>query len=79
MTENDFTPKDMARFTQIAASADPVVRTNITIKRTWRERLFSWPWRPWVASYTSDPLDIYRAAQENIEATTGITDLMRGK
>lgn len=22
---------------------------RIVTKRTWKERLFSWPWRPWVA------------------------------
>lgn len=24
-----------------------------TIDRTWRERLFSWPWRPWVTQRMS--------------------------
>jgi hypothetical protein len=25
------------------------------VKRTWRERLFSWPWRPWVESKMVEP------------------------
>jgi hypothetical protein len=24
--------------------------TTRTVNRTWRERLFSWPWRPWLAT-----------------------------
>lgn len=27
----------------------------VTVRHTWRRRLFSWPWRPWVASYTYTP------------------------
>jgi len=23
-----------------------------TLRRSWRERFFSWPWRPWVKSHT---------------------------
>lgn len=22
----------------------------VYVRRTWRERLLSWPWRPWIAS-----------------------------
>lgn len=28
----------------------------IQVRYTWRERLISWPWRPWVATYTRIPL-----------------------
>lgn len=27
----------------------------VTAPRTWRQRLFSRPWRPWVATYTYTP------------------------
>lgn len=26
-----------------------------TVRRTWRQRLFSWPWRPWKPTYTITP------------------------
>lgn len=28
-----------------------------TVRRTWRERLFSWPWRPWQATKVAVTLD----------------------
>lgn len=27
----------------------------VQVRLTWRRRLLSWPWRPWVASYTRTP------------------------
>jgi hypothetical protein len=37
-----------------------VVRKTVEVKRSWKERLFSWPWRPWkktklVDEYHPDP------------------------
>lgn len=37
------------------------ISTTVEVERTWRERLFSWPWRPWrstrtVTIYKPDPL-----------------------
>jgi hypothetical protein len=30
--------------------------THFTVRRSWLERLFSWPWRPWaVENYVSVP------------------------
>jgi hypothetical protein len=26
------------------------------LQRTWRERILSWPWRPWVKTKLGDPL-----------------------
>lgn len=37
----------------ISGHHDEIVFTNCrwynTVRRTWRERLLSWPWRPWVS------------------------------
>lgn len=28
---------------------DPTILAMLRVKRSWRDRLFTWPWRPWVA------------------------------
>jgi hypothetical protein len=28
----------------------------VTTRRSWRNRLLSWPWRPWVATTTHTPM-----------------------
>lgn len=33
-----------------------------TIRLTWRERLLTWPWRPWIATVTFVPKVPYRGA-----------------
>ena len=35
-----------------------VVKTDIVIPRSWAERLFSWPWRPFAKSKTIGELPI---------------------
>jgi hypothetical protein len=37
---------------------------TVTVPRTWRERFWSWPWRPWQAtrSYTHIPQVPYKGA-----------------
>jgi hypothetical protein len=45
-------PEDGIELT--AWQGDPITLTHAAIwdegrRRTWRERLFSWPWRPWMA------------------------------
>ena len=32
------------------------------IRRSWRERLLSWPWRPWQATKPDDDPNIYETA-----------------
>lgn len=27
----------------------------VTVRRSWRDRLLSWPWRPWIATRTHIP------------------------
>jgi len=33
---------------QIVESTELTITESEIVPRTWRERLFSWPWRPWV-------------------------------
>jgi len=33
-------------------------------KRSWRERLFSWPWKPWVKSYPVNTPSMVRVGNE---------------
>jgi len=45
--------EDIHRFLSIGNFNIPIIETPYAIehkevKRAWRERLFSWPWRPWV-------------------------------
>ncbi len=45
---------------EIIASSDCLVRCDQVVARTWRERLFSWPWKPFrptkiVTHYEPDP------------------------
>ena len=32
----------------IQIKTDNFLHSTITVNRTWKERLFSWPWEPWV-------------------------------
>jgi len=34
------------------------------VRYSWRQRLLSWPWRPWVATYTVIPQVPYRGAMQ---------------
>jgi hypothetical protein len=50
------------------------------IELTWRQRLFSWPWRPWIARRKSgwlllqEELDAIEAERDSL---CGITEVMR--
>lgn len=49
--------------------------------RTWRERLLSWPWRPWISEAPSDyalGLAMREEIMKQASDLTGITELMRG-
>lgn len=39
---------------------DNTIPTYKMIKRSWKERLLSWPWRPWVAKVRTNVLLVYQ-------------------
>lgn len=44
---------------------DPNRLTTQIVSRSWRDRLFTWPWRPWVAQktvHTPDPMLYFDAS-----------------
>lgn len=51
---------EMLAYTEEDFIADP--HRLVTVRRIWRDRLLSWPWRPWVATeQRPDPM-IYKIA-----------------
>ncbi len=51
-----------------------------TYERSWRERLLSWPWRPWVKkavrkSTLAQIIKLREQTQADIRAVTGIDNL----
>lgn len=39
---------------------DNTIPTAIDVKRSWRERLFSWPWEPFKATYSKKVYLLYQ-------------------
>jgi hypothetical protein len=48
---------------------------EMTRIRDWRERLFSWPWRPWVREVPSEWALVLQASERAREEMLGITGL----
>lgn len=59
----------------LTVSGDPV-----QVRYSWRRRLLSWPWRPWVATYTMIPQvpdpDVYRFGNELVMHPQTLRTLM---
>lgn len=51
-------------FTGLAVHTNPLLVKNETrtVARTWKERLITWPWKPWVATRT----EVYQVPSEEI-------------
>lgn len=50
---------------------------TIEVERTWKERLFSWPWRPWVANKAEHRPAIYRMTLPPIGYSPNAIKLMQ--
>ena len=65
----------MREIVPIPMPADDAPRPYL---RTWRERLFTWPWRPW-RKWEDGPSwkEIMEETQRMIDEVSGATDMMR--
>ncbi len=61
--------KVMADNTEIYTEPLPQeIFDHFAVRRTWRERLFSWPWRPWIAKHIT-PFEPHVLENENLQMT----------
>lgn len=53
-------------------TTDVEVESSMEVDRTWRERLFSWPWRPWLSMKTITYSVVDRQPDPNIYFVDGV-------